>query len=153
MYEATVDANYPVDELSRLFSWLVRMGGLYENHRLGEVSVSASEIFALGELTDGGVQTQQELAERLGLEKSTVSRLAAGLERRGWLARERDPGNRRFYRLALTKAGHQAAQHIGAHLREHHRAIMKHLTDQERQCLATGINGLMRAFQAARGET
>ena len=40
-----------------------------------------SEVFALGELSEEGALSQQDLAGRLGLEKSTVSRLAAGMER------------------------------------------------------------------------
>jgi DNA-binding MarR family transcriptional regulator len=52
-----------------------------------------------------GPASQQDLAARLHLEKSTVSRMAAGLEQRGLVVRERDPGNRRLYRLRLTERG------------------------------------------------
>lgn len=41
---------------------------------------SLSEMMALSELADEGAMSQQRLAELLGLEKSTVSRLAAGVE-------------------------------------------------------------------------
>ena len=96
---------FPDDELRRLLRWLRpgrRAAGAARPRR---VRASASEVFALAELTEAGPLSQQQLGERLGLEKSTTSRLAAGLERRGWLERVRDPANRRYYRLALTPAG------------------------------------------------
>lgn len=146
MYNATVSLNFPDDELSRLLQWLVRSTGLLEPHDHDGLHASSSEVFALGELSEAGVLTQQALAERLGLEKSTVSRLAASLEKRGWLARERDPANRRFYQLTLTAAGRQAAQHIGEHLRSRHHHLMACLTAEERKGLMVGLTGLIRAF-------
>jgi len=107
LYSTTPDGaagGFPDDWLRRLLRGLVRAGGLLEPHDPSGVRLSLSEVFALGELADAGTLSQQELADRLGLEKSTVSRLAANLERREWLTRERDPANRRFYRLRLTGA-------------------------------------------------
>ena len=124
---------FPDDELRRLLRWLVRVGGLLEPHDHDGVRASASEVFALAELAEAGPLSQQQLGERLGLEKSTVSRLAAGLERRGWLERVRDPANRRFYRLALTPAGAARPSGSAAHFSaQHHRYLFAELTDEER---------------------
>ena len=139
---------FPDDELRRLLRWLVRAGGLLEPHDHDGVRASASEVFALGELVDAGPLSQQELGERLGLEKSTVSRLAAGLEQRGWLERVRDPANRRFYQLALTPAGTAAAEHIGACYTDHHRHLFAALTAEERAGLLLGMSGLSRVMEA-----
>src|SRR5690349_21069945 len=99
---------------------------------------------ALGELAGVDGLSQQQLGEALGLEKSTVSRLAAGLEGRGWVARERDVANRRFYRLSLTPEGRAVAQRVGTALREHHTKLLGGLTPQERAGLALGLSGLLR---------
>lgn len=71
-------------------------------------ALSVSQAFALHELAARGAISQGELGERLRLEKSTVSRMVAGLERRGLVVRERDPRNRRLYQLRLTDAGREA---------------------------------------------
>ena len=92
--------------------------------------------------------SQQELAVRLGLEKSTVSRLAAGLENRGWLARERDPANRRTYRLRLTDDGRAAADRVGKDLSAHHEYLLGELTPAELGGLTIGLAGLARALDA-----
>ena len=104
MYATT----FPDDDLRRFFQQLARTSGLLETvrpHEHAGVQLSLSETMALAELAAAGSTSQQDLADRLGLEKSTVSRLAAGLESRGWLSRVRDDGNRRVYRLRLTDEG------------------------------------------------
>ncbi|MER6176824.1 MarR family transcriptional regulator [Streptosporangium sp. NPDC001681] len=147
MYDTTHGEAFPDDELRRLLKLLVRTGGLLEPHDYGGLRVSLSEVFALGELADSGTLSQGELATRLSLEKSTVSRLAAGMERRGWLSRERDPANRRFYRLRLTPDGWTAAERVGADLRTTHAALFEGLTADERAGLTLGLTGLARALQ------
>ena len=75
----------------------------------GWPAVSASEARALAELVTARGLAQGELAGLLGLEKSTVSRLAAGLERKGWIRRGRDEDNQRYVRLYLTPEGRARA--------------------------------------------
>ena len=138
---------FPDDELRRLLRWLVRVGGLLEPHDHDGIRASASEVFALAELTEAGPLSQQQLGERLGLEKSTTSRLAAGLERRGWLERVRDPANRRYYRLALTAAGEAAAERIGGHFSVQHHHLFAELTREELDGLLRGMSGLARVME------
>ena len=87
-------------------------------------------------------------AERLGLEKSTVSRLAAGMEARGWLSRQREATNRRFYQLHLTDEGREVALRVAQDLRDHHAHLLDLLTTQERRALTTGLTGLIRAMES-----
>jgi DNA-binding MarR family transcriptional regulator len=152
LYDTTVGSGFPDDELSRALRRLARTGGLLEPHDHAGLRVSLSEVMALAELDPAGAAdraglAQQDLAARLGLEKSTVSRLAAALERRGWLTRERDPGNRRYYRLRLTPEGADVAARIGADLTARHARLLGALTPKERAGLALGLAGLARAVE------
>ncbi|HWT04391.1 MAG TPA: helix-turn-helix domain-containing protein, partial [Xanthomonadales bacterium] len=52
--------------------------------------ISVAEAHALLEIAREPGLTQNGLAARLRLEKSTVSRLAGMLQRRGWIRRARD---------------------------------------------------------------
>jgi DNA-binding MarR family transcriptional regulator len=115
-----------------------------------------SEVFALGELSKAAALSQQDLASRLGLEKSTISRLAAGMEARGWLSREREPTNRNYYQLRLTSEGQDVARRVGQDLSDHHARLLDLLTPREREALTTGLNGLIRAMEShghSRGQT
>jgi DNA-binding MarR family transcriptional regulator len=150
LYDTTENhaaGSFPDDQLRRLLQQLAQAGGLLEVHDHGGVHVSVSEVFALGELSEASTLSQRDLADRLGLEKSTVSRLAAGMERRGWLARERDQANRRLYRMRLTTKGRAVAARVGEDLRARHAALFAALTPDERAALALGLSGLIRAFQ------
>ena len=75
----------------------------------GSPAVTASEARALTELLAAHGIAQGQLAALLGLEKSTVSRLAAGLEDKGWIRRGRDERNHRYVRLYLTPQGRAVA--------------------------------------------
>jgi DNA-binding MarR family transcriptional regulator len=111
-------------------------------------SVSGSEARALIELMSARGIAQGELAGLLGLEKSTVSRLAAGLERKGWVRRGRDEANQRYVRLYLTpEGGAIAARVLGAwHSRQ--ARILAALSDDERAGLSAGLRGLVRGLVA-----
>jgi DNA-binding MarR family transcriptional regulator len=153
------NATYPEPEpsaalqhaLNQLVRRAVRNGGWLEphpaHHHAG-IELSISEAFALGELADGGTLSQQELAARLGLEKSTVSRLAAGMEERGWLSRRRAPDNRRFYEVSLTEEGQAVARRFGDDLTARHAQLLARLTPKERGGLEVGITGLLRVIEA-----
>lgn len=102
-------------ELQRAFAGFVRAFGLHQPDRTpcGQ-PVSISEAHALLELDGEPALTQNELARRLRLQKSTVSRLVGELERKHWLQRERDPHDRRARRLELTDRGRELALAIDA---------------------------------------
>ncbi len=78
--------------LHELLMDVVRAAGLLQpDQTAAGHPVSLSQAFALHELDTGTPLSQRDLAERLRLEKSSVSRLAAEMERKGLLVRERDP--------------------------------------------------------------
>ena len=74
--------------------------------------VPISDIAALKVLSHGPLR-QSEIAGRLGMVKSSASKLCVRLERDGWATRTPVPvphgGNGFAYVLTLTEAGQQAA--------------------------------------------
>ena len=138
--------------LEQLLVQLLRMAGPAATDAAAasvqDLSVSASEGRALVELLTAHGIAQGELASLLGLEKSTVSRLAAGLEQKGWIRRGRDEGNQRFVRLYLTPSGSALAVRLLQAWRSRQARIIAALTDDERAGLATGLGGLLRGLVA-----
>jgi DNA-binding MarR family transcriptional regulator len=114
----------------------------------GIPSVSPSEARALIELVSARGIAQGELAGLLGLEKSTVSRLAAGLERKGWIRRGRDEENQRYVRLYLTPDGRAIAGRVWAAWQSRQARILGALSAEERAGLSAGLRGLMRGLTA-----
>lgn len=111
-------------------------------------SVSLSDAMALAELGQHGCLSQRELAEALWLEKSTVSRLVGGLERRGLLARQRHTANRRYQVVELTSRGRTLVEELAALMRNRHQHILNLLSDHEQEALRVGVGGLVRALRA-----
>jgi DNA-binding MarR family transcriptional regulator len=111
-------------------------------------AVSTSEARALIELLAARGIAQGQLAALLGLEKSTVSRLAAGLERKGWLRRGRDQRNQRYIRLYLTPAGTELASQVWRAWQSRQARILASLSAEERAGLAAGLRGLVRGLAA-----
>ena len=109
---------------------------------------SASEARALIELVAARGIAQGQLGTLLGLEKSTVSRLAAGLERKGWVRRGRDEANQRYIRLYLTPEGSRVAARVGSAWQTRQARILAALSIEERAGLASGLRGLIRGLAA-----
>ena len=114
----------------------------------GIPQVSGSEARALIELVKARGIAQGELAGLLGLEKSTVSRLATGLERKGWVRRGRDGDNQRYVRLYLTAEGGVVATRLWEAWMSRQARILDALTDEERVGLSAGLRGLVRGLAA-----
>jgi DNA-binding MarR family transcriptional regulator len=114
----------------------------------GVPQLSSSEARALIELVKARGIAQGELASLLGLEKSTVSRLAAGLERKGWIRRGRDEGNQRYVRLYLTAEGGAVAARLWNAWHSRQTRILGALTAEEREGLSAGLRGLVRGLAA-----
>jgi MarR family transcriptional regulator, temperature-dependent positive regulator of motility len=65
-------------------------------------------LMALSYLRDHDRSPQQELAEVLCMDANNVVLLLNELEERRYIARRRDPGDRRRHLVQLTTAGHRA---------------------------------------------
>jgi DNA-binding MarR family transcriptional regulator len=111
-------------------------------------AVSGSEARALIELVAARGIAQGELAALLGLDKSTVSRLAAGLERKGWVRRGRDEVNQRYVRLYLTAEGSDVAGRVWRAWQSRQARILAALSADERAGLSAGLGGLVRGLAA-----
>lgn len=136
------------ERLHHLFMDVMRFSGLLQpDSSIAGHPMSLSQAFALHELDTDTPISQGELAQRLRLEKSSVSRMAAEMERSGLLERERDPDNRRLYRLRLTERGR--AMHAGmAHsAHDHFERWVEAMTGEERDALLTGLTAFARVIR------
>ena len=104
-----------VFETSLLVTRLVRA----EARRSRPAGLSLSEFRALACLDANPDSSLTDLAEYLGLQLPTASKLADGLVRRGEITRRADAGDRRRNRLALTAIGRTKLAQAMATVRTH----------------------------------
>jgi len=136
------------DTLQRLVADFVRGFGLHDGEKTpcGK-PIPVSEAHALSELSGGEGVSQNELARRLQLEKSTVSRLVASMERRGWLERRTDALDSRVRRLYLSPAGRWVAAEVEAARRAKFRRLADYLGSEEMQSVEAGLRSLLTALR------
>ena len=112
-YNYNQSIGYLTGLASRLLSNMLAM-------RLQEadIDMTAEQWAAIIVLLNGGAMTQGQLGEQLHLEKSSVSRLIDGLERRDWIARTRDPKDNRQNLVTPTPKVLNTAEHCAAIARD-----------------------------------
>jgi len=136
------------EHLHHLLMDLVRAAGLLQPDRtVPGHAISMSQAFALHELDRGTALSQQELADRLRLEKSSVSRMAAEMERKGLLVRERVAHDQRQYRLRLTDLGRAVHADMAAAFHDQFQHWAATMTRPERTALLTGLPALIRVIR------
>lgn len=136
------------ERLHRVFMDMIRVSGLLQpDQAVPGQPLTLSQAFALHELDTDVPLSQRELAQRLRLEKSSVSRLVAVMEGKGLLVRERDPANRRTYRLRLTDRGRAKHGEMAGGFHGHFQRWISRMTRAERTALLTGLPAFVRAIR------
>lgn len=75
--------------------------------------VQPRDYAVLGVLAESDAISQQDLAERLGINRTAMVKLIDRLEEAGQVTRSRNPADRRSYTLSLTPAGRVAMAAMG----------------------------------------
>src|SRR5262249_42926394 len=98
------------------------------------------------EKAEGGKLRMHELARRVVLSRSNLSRLADRLEGAGLIAREDTPGDRRGYHCVITRAGLATRKKMWPVYRsEIERLFSKHLTLDEARAMGDALGRAVKA--------
>ena len=95
--------------------------------------------------------TQKELAERVGLDGSSLVRLLDILEGHGWVERRADPSDRRSKRIFLTTCGNAAVDRIRATMLEAELAMLQDLDDSEVDAMLGGVGKIRQRMEQLHG--
>jgi DNA-binding MarR family transcriptional regulator len=122
---------------------LVDLEKLHAEH-LAPVGVSGRELGVLLLLDGRDPASQQQAAERLGVDRTTMVGLIDGLEAKGLVARRADTGDRRRNVLELTGDGRTALVRAVRASDEAERQLLAELDDAESAQLRTLLTRLTR---------
>ncbi len=109
LYDHNQSLGYLTGLASRMFNKILAI-----RFQEADIDMTAEQWGAILILLNSEVMTQGQLGERLYLEKSSVSRLTDGLERRGWIVRTRDPKDSRQKLVMPTPKVLDTAEHCAA---------------------------------------
>jgi DNA-binding MarR family transcriptional regulator len=113
-----------------------------------ETDVSLQQYRALVVLASRGPQRPVDLAEALGVEPSTATRLCNRLVDKRLISRRRQSGDRREVRLDLSDRGRALVDDVTRRRRLEIERILTEVPGPERESLASAF----RAFGRAAGE-
>lgn len=142
-----MSADHEAEALQVALRGFVRAFGLHQpdSTPCGQ-AIPVSEAHALGELAQSGELRQHELAHRLRLEKSTVSRLVGQLTARGWIERAPAPGDGRGVVLRLTPVGQKAAGNLAEARQEKFARLLEAIPAHERTGVLHALDVLREAL-------
>lgn len=110
--------------------------------------ITLVQFRALATLADHGSLRVADLADRLGVNSSTATRMSARLRRKGLITRTADPVDRRAIRLEITAAGEAVVATVTARRQAVIARISRRIPDEERAAMIKS----MRTFTAAAGD-
>jgi DNA-binding MarR family transcriptional regulator len=110
--------------------------------------VTLSQCHALLEIENRDQLSLGELAQQLGLDKSTLSRTIDGLVNIGLVQRAPDPDDRRSIRLSLTGQGRRTCDRINTENDAHFSRVLSRIDIQRRQKVVEGFDALVTAMTA-----
>jgi len=133
-----LDEVDPIPGIRAASRRLVRAWG-FLNKSVAGTDMSGSAVHAIIEIGRSGNLTATKLAERLGLEKSTVSRLVSGLIARGELSEAASTQDGRAKLLGLTAQGCETLARIDMTADRQVAGALMQLDPGAQRCVAEGL--------------
>jgi DNA-binding MarR family transcriptional regulator len=112
--------------------------------RLEAYGVTVAEWVALRSIRRLGACSLAELAESMGSDPSTVSRLVERVLKKGLAARTHAADDRRRVRIELTEAGGALVPRLAREADVNDSHFFGHLSHKERKALSAVMQGLVR---------
>ena len=127
------------------------LGRAHDAHRrlslqaLAPLGLSVKAVGALTVLEAEGPLSQRRLAERQGIDRTTMVAVVDELERLGAVERRRDPGDRRANALRLTASGRRLLTRARTAVAAAEEAFLAPLPEQEQQRLRATLRLLVES--------
>lgn len=142
-----INENNPAHRLREALRLLIRNLGIMEKSEASCCGITLSQCHAIVELGRAGDLSLNDLAEKLGLDKSTVSRSVDNLVATGYILREPNPEDRRLVSLGLTDAGRQAYRQLEARMEAYFASVLADIPHDKADTVLTSLELLLTALR------
>ncbi|MCY9659468.1 MarR family transcriptional regulator [Paenibacillus chondroitinus] len=115
-------------------------------------ALSLSQVFALQEL-EQRTSSLNDLAAKLRLERSSVSRLIDELVKKEFVHRQLNENNRREVQLTLSDKGEKTIQQVRKQSIAYYQLVLKDLTFEEQHSVVDGFEFFVRSLKKSKEET
>jgi DNA-binding MarR family transcriptional regulator len=135
------------EKLDRLTKDLLRKFQMRDRNEITCCGVSVSQCYSLDMLGEHGEMSMVQLARKMFLDKSTMTRVVDGLIERELVVRRFDENDRRLIYITLTAAGRKLLDGIRGQQLNSLRQILERIPANERQKLLDGLEIFSSAVQ------
>lgn len=132
--------------LREMMRLLVRKLGFLERGEASCCKITLSQCHTIVEIGRAGRLSLIDLADRLTLDKSTVSRSVDNLVNQGLMIRETDPEDRRFIMLRLTEQGENIYREVEQRMEGYFLEIIATIPPDKREQVIESIHYLTDAM-------
>lgn len=139
--------NQGSDSLREQLRILVRNLGILEKSDASCCGVTIAQCHALVEIGRTQKISLIELADLLGLDKSTMSRTINNLVDAGLVKREIDSENRRYISIQLTDKGTEVFKSIEDSMRGYYSTIYKSIPEDKRMQVLESLEILVKSIK------
>lgn len=133
-------------ELRELVRVLVRRLGILEKSDFSCCGISLAQCHAVVEIGRRGKINLNDLAELLGVDKSTMSRTINNLVESGLAARDLDGGDRRYVVIQLTEAGERFYENTETGMEKYFQAVLRRIPEEKRGQILESLTLLTAAI-------
>lgn len=122
-----------------------RASGIYFTKKFSKFGIGAGQyLFLLNLYTHDGI-TQEELTDKIKLDKATTARAIKRLEDEGYVNRVRKENDRRAYNLKLTEKAEQIREEVYLIMDEWETKVRNCFTNEESEELMKLLNKLSKS--------
>jgi|SRR5690554_576849 len=131
--------------IGKYISILYRQAQSYISHQLRPYNIGSGQYtFLLALYRQDGIN-QEELSQELLIDKATTARALLKLEEEGYVKRERDPVDKRAYRVFITKKAGKVKPVIYQTIRTWSDLLENELNEEEKAVLGTILEKMVNS--------
>lgn len=127
-FDPNISAGYLIRRVFKLYQSEIES-------RFADLDISFTQWSALILVAKGLAQTPSDVAQLIGNDSGSTTRLIDGLEQRGFISRTRCTDDRRVVRLALTDKGMAATLSLVPRVMDYWNDLLSDFTPEESQQL------------------
>ena len=140
--------NGNVIQFRELLRLLTRRLGVLDKSELPCCGITYSQCHTLVEIGRKRCLSINELADLLGLDKSTMSRTVNTMVEQGLVTREPDPADRRYVNINLTELGNKILADIESRMADYYLNIYQSIPQDKREQVLESLELLVHTIKS-----
>lgn len=134
--------------IGKYISQLYRKSSVFINKELAKYGIRSGQLMFLMDLYLKDGKNQEEISERLKIDKATTARALKKLEEQDFIKRIRDDNDKRSNKIYLTDISKDLKEEVYGVLDEWNGKISKSLTREEKETLANLLEKVCKNINA-----